>query len=185
MRFCFLKDMLWRRSWAGVSLTFQSLGQWPLCTCRRRHSAVGEAEAGRSHTVRSILQQSIQQPETVWGTSKTQKHKQEVPGVWKQIRHERFHLFVCDCRQCSLSLHTELSDLPPLKGFGTVPGWEFPRPQQSPASILPDLHSHTHTAVFFFFFLFLSNTQIKMLVWLYVAARQLPATQSCLTVFKL
>ena len=46
-------------------LTFQSLWQWALLACGRCYPAVGVAEAGRRHTVGSVLEESVEQPETV------------------------------------------------------------------------------------------------------------------------
>lgn len=47
-------------------LTFQSLWQWALLACGRWYPAVGVAKAGRRHTVGSVLEEGIKQPETVW-----------------------------------------------------------------------------------------------------------------------
>ena len=47
-------------------LTFQSLWQWVVCALRGRYSAVGVDQTRRSHAIRCVLQQRIQQPETIW-----------------------------------------------------------------------------------------------------------------------
>lgn len=46
-------------------LTFQSLWQWFVGACGGGHPAVGVTEAGRGHTVGGVLQEGVQQPETV------------------------------------------------------------------------------------------------------------------------
>lgn len=74
-----------------LPLTLQSLRQQALVARGCCHPAVGVAEAGRGHAVRGVLEEGVQEPETICQNQMRQdRHRlSRVPllvGVWKH-RH--------------------------------------------------------------------------------------------------